>query len=462
MALAADGGANLVYFEQLLRRLRRECDSVSEKVGESGDKVEDSYSLDAVGALRVEVSAALSQMREIRKSSNTVADYESERRRLLEELGECEETVRRLESVAAADSAMNEVESLLNRGELASAGRKLSDVPRTLLKRRRRELCGSLEARAMDLASRAVQVHSNKISLKKRTADCDDVMPTVVYCLSTIDAADRFFDHLANEMEPVLLKAKSLKSRIDSRSAALEAGEDDEAATLVPTWLTFLREGFGFDDQNIRGLHSRMLRWPREPLERAVRDGRLDAETIDVKPLDISLAQLSHDALQASAADALTKARSIVLGDWHNDSEVDCRAVLSAHLVENENAQKEQKKGLRVSLLVQDYVAHAESILEKALDAPPNAAKHLYLNVRRAFELYTALFPLVHADTIHAQRRMKELFQNDILFLIKTANRFSIHYCPKLNQKQPGSFFTFVDQLTPLRDLANDLCGGGL
>ena len=113
-------------------------------------------------------------------------------------------------------------------------------------------------------------------------------------------------------------------------------------------------------------------------------------------------------------------------------------------------------KTLRVSLLAQALAAHAEQVLREACAAPPDCADALYNAVRHVFELYRALIPLEHEQTLTSAPTMASLFRNDCLFLTRTAIRFSVDYCPKLAAKHaPPQFFTFVDQIVPLRELAD-------
>lgn len=456
--------ADLEYFEQLLRRLRRECESVSAEVGTSGDKLESSRVAESVGALRVEVAAALKQ---VRAPEASWASYEKERERLLVALKESEAEVRRLEEVVAADVALQEVEGLLNANSLIAAARTLQQV--SLLQRRRRELCGTLEARALEMAMAAIEISEGRVAFRKRCSEMEDDdahIAGIVTCLEIIGAQDRFFDDLAADLEPVLLKATHIVNASSRDVSAVDLAQGPPlSADAVSQWLRFLSQEVGLNDASILAIHSRMSRWPAEPLREAIKAGHIDppsqadAEQAMLGPLasSIRLKELAEAAYQDAAAEVITTARDIVLGDWHNDSEVESRDVLST--IDGDELETATKM-LRVSLLAQRFVGHAGALLDKAIDAPPHAATHLFRNARRLFELYRALFPLAHADTVRAQPRMADLFQNDILFLLRAANRFSIHHCPKLNAKFPTSpplLFTFVDQLAPLRDLANSL-----
>lgn len=445
--------AKLDYFEQLLKRLRRECEAVKEDRGSVGGEASSSSRAEAVGALRVQVSAALDQLRQ--SGGPTWAAYEAERVRLTAALDECEAEVRRLEELVSGERALDEAEALVEAKRLEEAGRRLASVAANVLPKRRRALCGTLEARAWEAAA-AVEATNEVIRFPKHS-EAAPGLASAVACLGFIGGQERFLEAIAAALEPQLLQATGLERAPTNDAWTLLLGADANSAEALKVWLAVLREDVGFEDEAIIALHDHMKRWPLERLAADLAVGATTLEEVDVGPLSIRVREVADAADRAAAAEALATARDLVLGDWHNDSEVHLDDLCST------DGDRAEARALRVSLLAQNFVAHAETLLTKALEAGPSAAARLVADVRRAFELYRALFPLAHADTARAHQRMATLFRNDLLFLTHAANKFSVRYCPKLNAKQPhlpnqeAAYFTFVDQLQPLRDLARDL-----
>ncbi|KAJ8609642.1 hypothetical protein CTAYLR_006289 [Chrysophaeum taylorii] len=471
----------------IVRRVRREC----EEVGETG--VEEAVGAEAVVAgLRVELGAALAEL----GPESTASGYDRERDRLAAEIAACEAQVSRLEAVVRTDRILDEIEALVSSNALSAAAKKLSSFPPRgddVLRRRKRGLAAALEVRLTDLAAAAIDITASRLVFRHRYAgliqnapidddDDDDgtSLSSVLRNLGLIGAARRFLRTLAAELEPVLDRAVILTdlSTPDAGELAIEPAplEEKDAfrtrAASATVWVRFMRETLGLDDETICYLDG----WTAKRLEEVVRAdaSSVDRETLlalDVRPLALPK-RLFEEALntyaQVRATKALDDARDLILGDWHNDSEVDADDILD----ELEGcaggrsggdsffSEKKKKKGMRVSVLAQEFVAQAERLLQDAVGATaPEAARALFFTTRQLFELYRALFPLAHADTIHAQARMATLFRNDCLFLIRAATRFSVRYCPEIAARGSGddALLTLVDQLPPLRDLANEL-----
>ncbi|KAJ1451156.1 hypothetical protein M885DRAFT_621089 [Pelagophyceae sp. CCMP2097] len=168
---------------------------------------------------------------------------------------------------------------------------------------------------------------------------------------------------------------------------------------------------------------------------------------------------------------ALSAAKALILSDWHNSVEIEDRSViddLEASLGRRDDAPPPPPGAAgpaaapvatwHVSVLAQAVAAHARAVLVEARGAPAACALELYQAVRHVFELFRALIPLNHANTIRNVPRMAELFRNDCLFLSRAAILFSHEFCAEIAARQPeGSapLVTLVDQVIPLRNLAN-------
>jgi len=380
--------------------------------------------------------------------------------------------------------------------------------------RRLRGVAASLESRLLELLFATVDSTPTRLRVIPSYSgllrsvpieEPSDARPDVVLrdvALAENGTAERVLEALARRL------ALFLRSCLDDRTAHRVHEEDECTLVVVPSnnggvvyfedvagraakAIAFLRRTlFPHQDESLATLLARLE--VESTLRAAV--ARLpstgEAARLGLAPLRIPFARLSESTVESyvkeRTAAFLERVRDIVLGDWHNYTVVEQGDVLdddppdeqrglsdsrrdpvvAAVLADRSNAQSSKKQQLKVSDLARSFAAAESELLEDALAAAnPPAALGLYRAARQGFELYRALFLLQHDATVSAVPSMTTVFTHDCLFLANAATDFSLRVCPKLAAKFRSSssdggdavalpFFSFVDQVQPLRDLA--------
>ena len=544
------------YFREVELRLQREVEAMSEAFLQETTqlKMKGDEGVDVSARVASRVRAVRAEMRHVMEEAGAleaIEDYAGLKERLSQDLRSSEARVDWLSRIARAGDLLDDADKRASGNELQRAAETLTEVERLLCgqeddeafragrdeaKRRARAVAASLENRILELFQATIDATPNRLRIIQsfsgllRGAPIEDsvdarpakILEIVVPALG-MAAKDRLLDTIADRMRPFFEKCldHSHFSTVSSKeyeddSVFLEMIPIDnekrrsvtfeEVAERIARVIFYLKRKLtNENDEILLDLFSRfgVERKLRALVERLPSSGA----TLNLAPLALPLADLSKKAVDTfvrDRADAfLEEVRSIVLGDFHNFTEVPLDDALdsddfhektttrkdpSVAAVLRSNTSPTQRV-LKVSDLARAFARAETALLNDALSAAnPQAAQGLYRAARRGFELYRALFLLQHQATISAVPTMTTVFTNDCLFLAHTATTFSLEVCPKLASNFQNKthmlqgdikpafyhseeekikihddnynnlpFFSFVDQVQPLRDLATSV-----
>lgn len=200
--------------------------------------------------------------------------------------------------------------------------------------------------------------------------------------------------------------------------------------------------------------------------------------------LNLPASELSVYALKVSfhfanrrCTDILCQARSLMLKDTHNTVEVNGSDIHEFGLLIKDKKDDTNPKDMRmvraslkpskslsdrtlllpkcrISQSVKGIMRLAYSILKEASLAEPQCAIRLVSTVQNIFELYAAIVPTYHKESLESVPQLSAVFYNDCMYLAHHLLTLGFHFSSLSScASKIGKVMTFVDQVPILRRL---------